>query len=100
MFKAGVLSEGESAVSDESVPQGSICSPVLSNAFAHYVIDEWFENVVKQHCAGKVELYRYADDAVICCQYESDAKRILRALVKRLEKYGLKLNEEKTRFFL
>ena len=98
MFKAGVLSEGELAVSEEGVPQGSICSPILANVFAHYVIDEWFEDVVKQHCAGKVELYRYADDGVICCQYESDAKRILRALVKRLEKYGLKLNEEKTRF--
>jgi group II intron reverse transcriptase/maturase len=98
MFKAGVLWEGELAVSDEGVPQGSICSPILANVFAHHVIDEWLENVVKQHCAGKVELYRYADDAVISCQYESDAKRILRALVKRLEKYGLKLNEEKTRF--
>ena len=98
MLKAGVLSEGELTVSDEGVPQGSICSPILSNAFAHYVIDEWFSDVVKEHCAGKVELYRYADDAVICCQYESDAKRILRSLVKRLEKYGLKLNEEKTRF--
>ena len=98
MLKAGVLSEGELMVSDEGVPQGSICSPILSNIFAHYVIDEWFEDVVKQHCAEKVELFRYADDAVICCQYESDAKRILRALVMRLEKYGLKLNEEKTRF--
>lgn len=94
MFKAGVLSEGELTVSDEGVPQGSICSPILSNIFAHYVIDEWFENVVKSHCAGRVELFRYADDAVICCQYESDAKRILKALGKRLEKYGLKLNEK------
>ena len=97
MLKAGVLSEGELTVSDDGVPQGSICSPILSNIFAHYVLDEWFEDVVKEHCAGNVELFRYADDAVICCQYESDANRILRALVKRLEKYGLKLNEEKTR---
>ena len=29
MFKAGVLWEGELAVSDEGVPQGSICSPPL-----------------------------------------------------------------------
>ncbi len=97
MLKSGVLSEGELTVSDEGVPQGSICSPILANIYAHYVIDEWFEDVVKEHCAGKVELFRYADDVVICCQYESDAKRILRALVKRLEKYGLKLNMEKTR---
>jgi group II intron reverse transcriptase/maturase len=97
MLKSGVLSEGELKVSDEGVPQGSICSPILANIYAHYVIDEWFEDVVKKHCAGKVELLRYADDVVICCQYASDAKRILRALVKRLEKYGLKLNTGKTR---
>jgi len=97
MLKAGVLSAGELTVSDEGVPQGSVCSPILANIFAHYVLDEWFEDVVKQHCLGQVELFRYADDAVICCQYESDAKRIVQALSKRLEKYGLKLNEEKTR---
>ena len=62
MLKAGVLSEGELTVSDEGVPQGSICSPILANIFAHYVIDEWFEDVVKRHGAGKVELFRYADD--------------------------------------
>lgn len=96
MLKAGVLSEGDLTVSEEGVPQGSICSPILANVYAHYVIDEWFQDVVKRHCAGKVELFRYADDMVICCQYEKDAKRILSSLVKRLEKYGLKLNEAKT----
>jgi group II intron reverse transcriptase/maturase len=97
MFRAGVLSEGELTVSDEGVPQGSICSPVLSNIFAHYVIDEWFQNVVKQHCQGEVEIFRYCDDAVIACQYEEDAQRIVPALAKRLAKYKLQLNEDKTR---
>jgi len=97
MFKSGVLSDGELRLSDEGVPQGSVCSPILANIFAHYVIDEWFEDVVKAHCSGKVEMFRYADDIVICCQYEDDAKRILTALQKRLENYGLKLNQEKTR---
>ena len=23
---------------------------MLANIFAHYVLDEWFEEVVKQHC--------------------------------------------------
>lgn len=96
MLKAGVLSEGELMVSDEGMPQGSICSPILANVFAHYVIDQWFEDVVKSHCTGKVELFRYADDSVICCQSERDARRVLKGLAKRLEKYGLKLNGEKT----
>ena len=97
MFRAGVLTGGELSVSDEGVPQGSICSPVLSNIFAHYVIDEWFEGVVKRHCKGEVALFRYCDDAVICCQHEHDAKRIVDALAKRLARYKLQLNEDKTR---
>jgi len=97
MFKAGVLSEGDLIKSDEGVPQGSICSPVLANVFAHYAIDMWIEEMVKPNCKGRVRLFRYADDAIICCQYDRDAKRIREALTKRLEKYKLELNEEKTK---
>ncbi len=97
LFKSGVLTDGDLIVSDEGVSQGSPCSPVLANIFAHYVIDEWFENVVKKHCKGKVEMFRYCDDFVICCQYDYDTNRIMKVLGKRLSKYGLKLNEEKTK---
>jgi group II intron reverse transcriptase/maturase len=97
MFKAGVLTEEELKMSEEGVPQGSICSPVLSNIFAHFAIDVWIEEMVKPACKGAVELFRYADDGVICCQYETDALRIRQALVKRLEKFKLQLNEEKTK---
>jgi len=97
MFKAGVLAKEDLIMSDEGVPQGSICSPVLANVFAHYAIDIWIEEMVKPNCKGNVRLLRYADDAVICCQYDVDAKRIREALVKRLGKYKLELNEEKTK---
>lgn len=97
MFKAGILRANELKVNDEGVVQGSTCSPVLANIYAHYVIDVWFEEVVKKHCKGRVELFRYADDAVICCCYQSDAERIKRALVNRLTKFNLRLNEDKTR---
>ena len=38
MFKSGVLAAGELTIGDEGVPQGSLCSPVLANIYAHYVI--------------------------------------------------------------
>lgn len=96
MFKSGVLADGELSMSDEGVVQGSCCSPVISNIVAHYVIDTWLEETVKPLMKGMVKAFRYADDLVICCRYEEDAKRIKRVLGKRLTKYKLELNEEKT----
>lgn len=97
MLKSGVLTNNELTISDEGVPQGSCSSCVLSNIFAHYVIDKWFDEVVKSHTAGQVRMFRYADDLVICCQYEKDAVRVREALAKRLAKFNLKLNEDKTK---
>jgi RNA-directed DNA polymerase len=96
MFKSGVVAEGEWRVSEEGVPQGSICSPLRAHIFAHSVIDTWFEETVRPHCAGRVALFRYADDAGVCCQYAWDAERIRAAFAERLAKYHLALNEEKT----
>ena len=97
MFKSGVLATGELTVGEEGVPQGSLCSPIFANIFAHTVIDVWLEEVVKSHCAGKVAWFRYADDMVICCEYERDALRVRKALGGRLARYKLALNEQKTR---
>lgn len=97
MLKAGVLSQGELTVGEGGIPQGSPCSPVLANIFAHHVIDMWFEETVKPRCQGRVRLFRYADDVVVCCERSRDAERVLKALKGRLEKHGLGMNEEKTR---
>ena len=96
MFRAGVLCDGELRISDEGVPQGSISSPVLANIMAHYVIDQWFEETVKPRCRDEVKMFRYADDLCICCNDLNDAKRIEKALEKRLERFKLQLNKEKT----
>lgn len=97
MFKSGMLADGELMISEEGVVQGSCCSPIIANVIAHEVVDMWIEDTVKPLSAGKVEFFRYADDMVICCRYASDAKRIKEALGKRLAKYHLKMNEDKTK---
>jgi len=97
MFTAGVLADGELLMSDEGVVQGSCVSPVFSNIMAHYVIDLWLEETVKPLMRGNIKVIRYADDMVICCRYEEDARRIKTVLAKRLSKYNLALNEEKTK---
>jgi group II intron reverse transcriptase/maturase len=95
MLKAGILSDGELQVTDGGSPQGNISSPILSNIYGHYVIDLWFEDVVKKHALGAAKLFRYCDDIVICCDDARDGERITRALKGRLAKYGLELNLEK-----
>jgi RNA-directed DNA polymerase len=97
MFKAGVLSEGELTMSPEGVPQGSICSPVLANIFAHHVIDEWICDIIKPYLKGEIRLFRYADDVICCCENTEDANRVREALTKRLTRFKLHLNEEKTK---
>ena len=84
-------------VSPEGVPQGSICSPVLANIYAHHVIDEWICDIITPHLEGEVRLFRYADDAIICCEKTTDATKIREALTKRLDRFKLHLNEEKTK---
>ncbi|EKD85778.1 MAG: hypothetical protein ACD_37C00623G0001 [uncultured bacterium] len=97
MFKAGTLSKNDLKVSEEGVPQGNISSPILANIFAHYVIDIWVEKMVKPRCKGKVSLFRFADDGIICCEIEEDAEKIKDSLTKRLNKFKLILNKEKTK---
>ncbi len=97
MLRSGVLSDGDLRVSDEGTPQGSIASPILANIFAHYAIDEWFEKVVRSCCQEAVAIHRYADDLVISCNSKEDADRILKTLEKRLDRFSLKLNQEKTK---
>lgn len=97
MFKAGVLSEGDLRISAEGVPQGSICSPVLANIYAHHAIDEWICDMIRPYLKRKVRLFRYADDAIICCEYAEDATKIRETLGKRLARFNLHLNEEKTK---
>jgi len=76
---------------------GGVVSPVLSNVFLHYVLDDWFAREVQPRLKGKAFLIRYADDAVIGLTDERDARRVLDVLPKRFGRYGLRLHPEKIR---
>ena len=95
-LKAGVLENGCVSHSDTGVPQGSGVSPILSNLFLHEILDTWFEDVVKPRLEGEAVLFRFADDAIILCAREHDARRVMAVLPKRFDKYGLTLHPEKT----
>ena len=70
---------------------------MLSNLYLHYVLDLWFERVVKARLRGEAYLVRYIDDFVLCFQHRSDACRVQEALRKRLGKFGLELEPSKTK---
>ena len=46
---------------------------------------------------GQCFLIRFADDFVIGCELESDAKRIMEVLPKRLGRFGLSIHPEKSK---
>ena len=96
-LNAGVLEDGSVTHPEKGSPQGGVVSPMLSNVFLHYVLDEWFEREVQPRLKGRSFLIRYADDVVMGFSCEEDARRVMDVLPKRFEKYGLTIHPEKTR---
>ena len=90
------MEEGQLSESKKGTPQGGLISPVLANVYLHYVLDSWFENHVKPELKGKAYLVRFADDFILLFQYENEAKDVYERLVKRLEKFGLEVEQDKT----
>jgi group II intron reverse transcriptase/maturase len=96
-IKVGVIDDGKRLVSETGTGQGQPISPLLANIFLHYILDQWFEEVVKPRLKGEAYEIRFADDAILCFQHKEDAEKVLSVLPKRFEKYGLTLHPEKTR---
>jgi group II intron reverse transcriptase/maturase len=96
-LNAGVLEDGSVSFPDSGTPQGGVISPLLANIFLHDVLDVWFDREVKPRLAQKAALVRYADDAVFWFASETDARRVMSVLPRRLGRYGLELHPDKTR---
>jgi len=77
---------------DRGTPQGSAVSPVLANLFMHYAFDLF----LAREFPG-VQFERYADDAVVHCSSEREARVVLAALTSRMEEVGLRLHPAKTK---
>ena len=96
-LKAGILESGQWQSTEVGTPQGSGISPILANLFLHYVVDLWVHQWRQRQAVGQIVIVRYADDMVIGCQNEDDARNLLAALTERLSQFGLAIHEGKTR---
>lgn len=96
-LKAGVMEEGKYMEVDRGTSQGGIISPILANIYLHYILDLWFERVVKKQLTGYAQLIRYGDDFIVCFQRGDEAKAFEETLKQRLSKFGLRIAEGKSR---
>jgi group II intron reverse transcriptase/maturase len=96
-LNAGVIEGNDLTYPETGSPQGGVISPVLSNIFLHHVLDEWFVRDVQPRMKGRCFLLRFADDFVIGCEREDDARRIMAVLPKRFARFRLTIHPQKTR---
>lgn len=94
---SGYMEDMKCYETDKGTPQGGLISPILANVYLHYILDMFFENYVKPKLKGEAYLVRYADDFLIMFQYENEAKQVFKLLIKRLAKFGLEMEQDKTR---
>lgn len=89
-LRAGVMEDGLISPSTEGVPQGGPLSPILSNIY----LDKLDKELEKRG----LRFARYADDCNIYVKSEMAANRVMKSIVKWLEKnLHLKVNATKSK---
>ena len=86
------LEDGSLEERECGTPQGGVVSPVLANIFLHLAFDTWMAD---SH--PDVPFERYADDVVIHCRTEAQAKEVQQAVTQRLARCRLEVHPAKTR---
>lgn len=85
------MQDGSIVERRKGTPQGGVVSPCLANLFLHYVFDVWLTRNYPE-----MPWCRYADDGLVHCKTELEAKSIRAALEARLAECGLTLHPDKT----
>ena len=89
---AVVRPDGTREERTKGTSQGSPLSPSLANLFLHYAFDRWMQREYP-----RIRFERYADDAVVHCRSEREARVVLEGIRSRLGDCGLEVHPTKTK---
>ena len=84
--------DGALIARSRGTPQGGVVSPILANLFLHYAFDVWMARTYPS-----LPWCRYADDGLVHCRSEQEAKVLRDALQARLAECRLELHPTKTK---
>lgn len=82
--------DGKLVERTRGTPQGGVVSPLLANLFLHYALDVWITRNMRS-----VRICRYADDGVIHCKSEEQAKLVMRKVKERLRDCKLEMHRRR-----
>jgi RNA-directed DNA polymerase len=92
-LKASMLmANGTLKARTKGTPQGGPISPLLANLFLHYGFDTWMSREFPT-----VTFERFADDVVVHCVTERQARKVREAIAGRFAEIGLELHPDKTK---
>jgi RNA-directed DNA polymerase len=87
-----LMPDGSLVARVKGTPQGGPISPLIANIFLHYGFDSW---MVREYPG--VQFERFADDVVVHCVTERQARQVREAIGRRMVDIGLELHPDKTR---
>jgi group II intron reverse transcriptase/maturase len=96
-LKVGIVEDGRVTRGSRGAPQGAVVSPILANAYLHYVYDLWVHRWRRSKATGDVIVVRYADDTIVGFEHEHEARAFLQELQERMRTFDLALHPDKTR---
>ena len=86
------MPDGTMVTRVKGTPQGGPISPLIANIFLHYGFDSWMVRTFPG-----VQFERFADDVVVHCVTEGQARYVREAIGRRLVEVGLELHLDKTK---